>query len=124
MTHILACSYSTTWCSNGNASQWVLFLMLGIVAAGCIIGGVIAAARRKMGLPPLSQVPREPFTDSPFTAGLITGRRQAAFTSRYRAVTPGGITVTGKCCQQGHTSPAGAVAHASQVAERIGRTGR
>ena len=117
--HALACGL----CSSNPQSGTAWFAS----AAGLLIFGLFLICagsreqrRRRAGLPP-----REPATDmSPFMASLLSGASRPAYTSRFRAVTPRGVTVTGKCCQRGHQSPSQAVAHAQQVAWRIAATGR
>lgn len=99
----------------------------GFAVAMLIWGGLAAAAdefrkwQRRRGVP--ERAPR-PGRLSPFTASLIRGQHVPGYESRFRAVSPGGITVTGWCCSdgrvlRGHQSPEQAAEHARQRAERV-----
>ena len=129
MTHVLACALYCN--SDGSLNSGGQFIVDAVLWGGGVFVGLSLLAATLGALANLgksgtgrTRLPREPVDASPFTAALLSGQSQPAYTSRYRAVTPRGVLVSGKCCYRGHRSPGLAVAHAQAVSARIARTGR
>jgi hypothetical protein len=118
MTHILACALCG---SNPHSEANWAWVLGGLFVFSFVL--IIAGMREQNGSK-TRRPPREPVDVSPFFAELLSGTRQPAYYGKYRATTPRGVVVTGRCCARLHRSPGLAAAHAEQVKARIEATGR
>lgn len=105
----------TEWINNVTVPEWLAIF---------VVAGVAVRGARYLLTGSAEAKPRPPADVSPFFAALVTGWPQPAYTAKFTAITPDGITVTGRCPHRGgHRTPAQARDCADREKDRIERTG-